>query len=145
MFPFFAARSHFRRMDVVSLCTRRRPFAGILRNRHHGISYAAWYILGRLQPAVQKDTHTGTDAKNNRMYSLLPCPMSIAGQDTIVYHGGMFLVSLFFVLMICIAESFEKNMRKLEHSLLSWIGKNSYIIYLWHYPIIILAQSICWE
>ena len=74
MFPFFAARSHFRRMDVVSLCTRRRPFAGILRNRHHGISYAAWYILGRLQPAVQKDTHTGTDAKNNRMYSLLPCP-----------------------------------------------------------------------
>lgn len=71
--------------------------------------------------------------------------MSIAGQDTIVYHGGMFLVSLFFVLMICIAESFEKNMRKLEHSLLSWIGKNSYIIYLWHYPIIILAQSICWE
>lgn len=67
--------------------------------------------------------------------------VSITGQSTIVYHGGMFFVSLFFVLMICVMESFEKNiLRRLEVSPLSWIGKKSYIIYLWHYPIIILAH-----
>jgi peptidoglycan/LPS O-acetylase OafA/YrhL len=66
---------------------------------------------------------------------------SVTGISSIVYQGGMFLVSLFFLAMLCITESLEESVAKwLDVSLLSKLGAKSYLIYLWHYPIIILAN-----
>lgn len=65
---------------------------------------------------------------------------TVNGQDNFLYQGGMFLLSLFFAAMINLIANQESSIgRLLDTSILSFIGKKSYGIYLWHYPIIILA------
>lgn len=66
--------------------------------------------------------------------------VTVDGQSRFVYQGGMFLISLFFAVIIYVVEK-QKNIIKYspKHSLLSQAGKKSYLIYLWHYPIIILS------
>lgn len=65
---------------------------------------------------------------------------TVDGQSNFLYQGGMFLLSLFFAAMINLIANQEASIgRRLDTSILSFIGKNSYGIYLWHYPIIILA------
>lgn len=66
--------------------------------------------------------------------------MTVNGQCRFLYQGGMFLVSLFFVCMIYVVENQgEKIGKLLDSSLVSLLGRYSYLIYLWHFPIIILA------
>lgn len=66
--------------------------------------------------------------------------LTIDGQSDFVYQGGLFGISIFFALMICLLEDnrqwFEHT---LETSLVTLLGKKSYWLYLWHYPIAILA------
>lgn len=65
---------------------------------------------------------------------------TVDGQNNFLYQGGMFLLSLFFATMINLIANQEASIgRFLDTSLLSLLGKKSYGIYLWHYPIIILA------
>lgn len=65
---------------------------------------------------------------------------TLDGQDNFLYQGGMLIISLFFALVIQIIESQDKSLGEhLETSFLSLVGKRSYNIYLWHYPLIILA------
>lgn len=65
---------------------------------------------------------------------------TVDGQSNFLYQGGMFLLSLFFALMIHLIASQETGIGNLlEPSLLSLLGRKSYGIYLWHYPIIILT------
>lgn len=65
---------------------------------------------------------------------------TVEGQNNFLYQGGMFLLSLFFAAMINLIANQEASIgRLLDTSVLSFIGKKSYGIYLWHYPIIILA------
>lgn len=67
----------------------------------------------------------------------------VNGKNRRIYQGGMFVISLFFAGMVCLFESHKKILEKLPGaSLLSRIGQKSYYIYLWHYPLIILAQTI---
>lgn len=62
------------------------------------------------------------------------------GQNNFLYQGGMFLLSLFFAAMINLIANQEASIGTLlDTSLLSLIGRKSYGIYLWHYPIIILT------
>lgn len=64
----------------------------------------------------------------------------VDGRYDFVYRGGMFFISLFFAAMINLLENQEAEERNLpDISLMSLLGKESYQIYLWHYPIIILA------
>lgn len=52
----------------------------------------------------------------------------------------MFLVSLFFAYLIHMIENQEACPGSLpEPSVLSLLGNKSYGIYLWHYPLIVLA------
>lgn len=66
--------------------------------------------------------------------------LSIDGQYSFLYKGGMFLISLLFAFMIDLNETQTAFLReKRENTLLSLLGRKSYGIYLWHYPIIILT------
>lgn len=65
---------------------------------------------------------------------------TIDGQSAFLYQGGMFFISLFFTGMIHMIENRKTTGEILPHiPLLSLLGKKSYRIYLWHYPLIILA------
>ncbi|MCH5265075.1 MAG: acyltransferase [Lachnospiraceae bacterium] len=65
---------------------------------------------------------------------------TVDGQSPLLYQGGMFFVSLFFACMVLIIENQETQPGNLpEPVLLSLLGKKSYGIYLWHYPLIILG------
>lgn len=66
--------------------------------------------------------------------------MTIDGQYDFLYEGGMFLISLFYAFLIHVMENRETDTESLpQSSLLSLLGKKSYGIYLWHYPLIMLA------
>lgn len=64
----------------------------------------------------------------------------VDGQFPFLYQGGMFLISLFYAGMIHLIEN-QQNTRELlpRIPLLSLLGQKSYGIYLWHYPIMVLA------
>ena len=66
--------------------------------------------------------------------------VTIDGQFQFLYQGGMFFFSLFFACMIILTEKQDTLFRRLPNfPLFSLLGKKSYGIYLWHYPLIILA------
>lgn len=76
------------------------------------------------------------------LFILITCILFITvnGQSSLLYQGGMFLISLFFAVLIDLIENQEETIGKmLDASWLSLLGQKSYGIYLWHYPIIILA------
>ena len=69
---------------------------------------------------------------------LIVCALfvTVDGEHQFLYQGGMFFISLFFACIIHIVENQESMP---EPAFLSLLGRKSYGIYLWHYPLIILA------
>lgn len=66
----------------------------------------------------------------------------VSGNAPLLYLGGMFLISIFFAFVIL----FFENHKALFHDLplsaqTAWLGKYSYYIYLWHYPVIVLILT----
>lgn len=61
---------------------------------------------------------------------------------TFVYYGGMFLVSLLSVLLVAItAHPGASWNRWLTNPVFSWIGKRSYGIYLYQFPVMIFYEA----
>ncbi len=76
------------------------------------------------------------------IFFLIICALfvTVDGETPFLYQGGMFLVSLFFAYLIHLIENQEACPGSLpEPSVLSLLGNKSYGIYLWHYPLIVLA------
>ncbi|MBR0399097.1 MAG: acetyltransferase [Eubacterium sp.] len=68
------------------------------------------------------------------------------GQRAFAYRGGMLLMTLLFgVLLILVTDSRLPVGEWLEIQPLVWIGKNSYEIYLWQYPVIYLFMYKRWS
>lgn len=66
----------------------------------------------------------------------------VKGSNTFLYLGGMFVISVFFAVMIL----FTENQKTLSQELplagqTAFLGKYSYNIYLWHYPVIVLLLT----
>ncbi|MFL0269193.1 acyltransferase family protein [Candidatus Clostridium radicumherbarum] len=63
--------------------------------------------------------------------------------QSFLYRGGMLLISLNAAILIaCISHPSCYLGRLLSLKPLSWLGKRSYGIYLWHYPIIVLSTPV---
>ncbi|MBQ9322543.1 MAG: acetyltransferase [Eubacterium sp.] len=68
------------------------------------------------------------------------------GQKAFAYRGGMLLMTLLFgVLLILVTDKRLTIGELLEFRPLAWIGKNSYEIYLWQYPVIFLFMFRRWN
>lgn len=65
------------------------------------------------------------------------------GQDPFTYRGGMFLADIFFTGVVALAIHPQLPVGKwLDILPLSWIGKRSYEIYLWYFPVISLYEKL---
>ncbi|MGO2638060.1 MAG: acyltransferase family protein [Enterococcus viikkiensis] len=61
---------------------------------------------------------------------------------TFVYYGGMFLVSLLSVLLVAITAHPGASLNRwLTNPVFSWIGKRSYGIYLYQFPVMIFYEA----
>lgn len=71
------------------------------------------------------------------------CVVFVNEYNTFLYRGGLFFISLnaaILIACVCNPASYLGNIFSCK--LLTWIGKRSYGIYLWHYPIIVLSTPI---
>lgn len=77
------------------------------------------------------------------LLSLCALFLLVDGQTAHLYQGGLFILSLFFAGIIHILENQQKDKDFPGTArLLHLLGRNSYQIYLWHYPIIILVKRV---
>ncbi len=77
------------------------------------------------------------------IFLLLTCILFITvdGESSFVYQGGMFGISLFFAAMVLFFEDYGQTLKKLPGiSFFLLAGEKSYPVYLWHYPLITLAN-----
>lgn len=71
---------------------------------------------------------------------------TLDGQNSLVYQGGMLAMTLLFCLLLRLTED-----RGLPFGALlnmqgfRWIGKRSYGIFLWQYPVILLFSCMGWD
>lgn len=66
----------------------------------------------------------------------------ISDQDKWIYQGGFYLISAMTLFIIASAVHPSSILAKLlSFKLFTYIGKRSYSLYLWHFPIIVLMNS----
>lgn len=59
-----------------------------------------------------------------------------------VYYGGMFLVTVFCVILVAVTAHPGASLNKwLTNPVFTWIGKRSYGIYLYHFPVMIFYEE----
>lgn len=67
---------------------------------------------------------------------------TIHGTMPFLYQGGMFLLCLFYGALILLINRYKTSLSTNPIvAAFAWLGRHSYEIYLWHYPIIILVAN----
>jgi peptidoglycan/LPS O-acetylase OafA/YrhL/lysophospholipase L1-like esterase len=68
------------------------------------------------------------------------------GESAMTYRAGMLVMSLLFCGIIALVSNSHLSIgKRLDSTLLSWIGQRSYEIYLWQYPVIFLFNYNNWN
>ena len=71
---------------------------------------------------------------------------TLDGQNPLVYHGGMLAMTLLFCLLLRLTEDRGLPLGALlDMQGFRWIGKRSYGIFLWQYPVILLFSCMGWD
>lgn len=72
--------------------------------------------------------------------------MFLDGQNALVYQGAMLGMTLLFCLMLgLVADNGMALGRWLDNPVFKWIGKSSYGIFLWQYPVIFFFSHMGWD
>ena len=68
------------------------------------------------------------------------------GQNSLVYQGAMAIMSVVFCLMVgLVIDNGMQLGQILDNPLLQWIGRRSYGIFLWQYPVIFFFSHMGWD
>ncbi len=67
------------------------------------------------------------------------------GQNPLLYRGGMIAFTLLFCVQLYLTQQMSYRAGKLlDNPVCQWIGKLSYGIFLWQYPVIFLFEYFSW-
>ena len=106
-----------------------------------GSALALTWPLRRMQ-AMSRDGARVPDSIGLAGIAVLAWAMGhFAGTDRVLYPAGLLIVALAAGGVVLAAASPGLVSRALGGSLLRWIGIRSYGIYLWHWPVIALADA----
>lgn len=76
------------------------------------------------------------------LFVLIVSFMFLSDHYTFVYYGGMFILSIFSALLVAVTAHPGADLNKwLTNPVFTWIGKRSYGIYLYQFPIMIFYEA----
>lgn len=97
----------------------------------------------RLKKNLEKSHRITLDVVGvSALFLILVMFMTMSGEDPFVYRGGMLLfsiISIFFVATV--AHPGADLNRLMTNKLFTWIGKRSYGIYIYQYPVMVFYES----
>lgn len=107
-------------------------------------------LLGFLYSKKKEDTDSVTKILHSLLFTVsIVCTLfgyfMVDGQSAFLYKGGMFLFTILFMYQVyCVTNPNYSIGILLEKLPIQWLGKHSFGIYLWQYPVIFFFSSYAW-